>query len=572
MPLIRAFEIENFRSIRKLRTTNVSAYMPIIGLNSSGKSNVLRALNLFFNNIVDDENGALVLARDYSDYAPKGKKRLVSVSVDLDIGSPMKVRGQKSFLDVAGLDNNIVIRRSWSADPQSREVVESFAFGREFEHLKIATVDELPSLLAFIRAIIFRYVPNHVRPSELIARLLRPLRSELVSRLQATRDYRDSDVDDVMSALVRVGDSMFQSVSQKVTSGLTQLRVAPNLPGSFAELAFEVGLNSISDSGVSHSPDLEGSGTQSFMLLHVLDLADRAARRGGFGWTQATIWAFEEPESFLHAGLRSRYSRDIVNYANEEPRRQVFVTTHQDEFVRVSERAWIATRGSDGTAMINLSARDAVLESNKRAISTFRHPLLESPDSPILLAEGRSDVAYLKAAVRAAGIRPRWRILSPDDDLVLGSSGDALKQYLKWNQSALASRPDSSPVFVLRDWEATDGANYEGLLAAHPHSHCFTCPEAQANPELGKSFVGIERFLETSLIVAEIGSSNMGHESAAEGQAYSVKRPILLNSKKALGSAVENGSPVGAFMEGLAKWIDVQIENVMLTIAPDAFL
>jgi AAA15 family ATPase/GTPase len=41
--------IENFRSLRTVEMRELWKYVPIVGLNSSGKSNVLRALNLFFN-------------------------------------------------------------------------------------------------------------------------------------------------------------------------------------------------------------------------------------------------------------------------------------------------------------------------------------------------------------------------------------------------------------------------------------------------------------------------------------------------------------------------------------------
>lgn len=571
MPLIRAVEIENFRSIRKLSISELSAYMPIIGLNSSGKSNVLRALNLFFNGVVDEDNGGLVLSRDYSDYAPKGKKRVVSVAVEFELGSPIKVRGQETFLQGAGLSDHIVVRRSWSADPQSRDLVESFAYGGDFTDLQSATVEQVPNMLAFIRAIIFRYVPNHVRPSDLITRLLRPLRGDLVARLQATKEYKESSVDELMSGLVRMGNSMFESVSKRVNLGLSQLNIAADLPSDFAELAFEVALSSISETGIARPPDLEGSGTQAFLLLHVLDLADRAARRGGFGWVQGTMWAFEEPESFLHAGLRSRFSKDFADYATE-PRRQIMATTHHDEFVRVGEWAWLATRSAEGTSLAKLSAKDAVTESNKRAISTFRHPLLDSPEMPLVLAEGKSDVAYLRAAISQAGLRPRWRIASPDDDLLDGSSGDALKPYLQWNSSALASRPDRSPVIVLRDWEAKDARSYNKSLKVHPYSVCVTCPPELANPDLGKTFAGIERFLPTALIEKVIGTNKLGTGPAAEGSPYAVERSVLEAAKQKLLSSVEGGADVGPHMQKLAAWLNEEVENALAAVPADAFI
>ena len=40
-------------------------YVPVIGLNSTGKSNVLRALNLFFNGVLDEDRTPPSVDRDH---------------------------------------------------------------------------------------------------------------------------------------------------------------------------------------------------------------------------------------------------------------------------------------------------------------------------------------------------------------------------------------------------------------------------------------------------------------------------------------------------------------------------
>lgn len=52
MPKIRHIEIKNFRSIRSL-SLDANDLTTLVGDNDSGKSNVLRALNLFFNGQTD---------------------------------------------------------------------------------------------------------------------------------------------------------------------------------------------------------------------------------------------------------------------------------------------------------------------------------------------------------------------------------------------------------------------------------------------------------------------------------------------------------------------------------------
>ncbi len=56
MKLIQQIKIENFRSIEIETIQNVGEFNILVGKNSSGKSNVLRALNLFFNGEVEPGN------------------------------------------------------------------------------------------------------------------------------------------------------------------------------------------------------------------------------------------------------------------------------------------------------------------------------------------------------------------------------------------------------------------------------------------------------------------------------------------------------------------------------------
>ena len=53
MKWIQSIEIEHFRSIYNLRVDNLSDINVFSGLNDVGKSNVIKALNLFFNDDAD---------------------------------------------------------------------------------------------------------------------------------------------------------------------------------------------------------------------------------------------------------------------------------------------------------------------------------------------------------------------------------------------------------------------------------------------------------------------------------------------------------------------------------------
>lgn len=69
---IKQIHIRNFRSIVNV-TLNIEKMNIFVGLNDAGKSNVLKALNLFFNN--ETEPGKRFnFENDYSKFAISGQK------------------------------------------------------------------------------------------------------------------------------------------------------------------------------------------------------------------------------------------------------------------------------------------------------------------------------------------------------------------------------------------------------------------------------------------------------------------------------------------------------------------
>jgi hypothetical protein len=366
-----------------------------------------------------------------------------------------------------------------------------------------------------------------------------------------------------------IGDRMFGGVAERLGKGLPGTTISANLPADFADLVFDVGVNAIS-AGVARAPEFEGSGAQSFMLLHILDLADRTRRSGGFGWIQASVWAIEEPESFLHAGLRAQFSTDLAAYAAEE-RRQVFVTTHQDEFMRVSDQVWTANKTDSGTTLAPDTARSAIVEATKREITTFRHPLFMSTDLPMVIVEGKFDAIYLQAALRELDLRPRWRIVAPQAAFGQEVGGDSIYGFLQFNRAVIASRPLAAPVIVLRDWEAKDLAKYDKVLEGHPYSRAIRCDPAFVNPELSEDFVGIERYLETALIAAHVPANKLGLEHAGKDARRTIKRKDLETAKSPLADAVQSGTDPGQYLHLLAQWLDNEVTAIIAKIPVSAF-
>ena len=56
MRLITSVHVRGFRSLADVRLNDLSNFVALVGPNNSGKSNVFRALNLFFNNELDKDS------------------------------------------------------------------------------------------------------------------------------------------------------------------------------------------------------------------------------------------------------------------------------------------------------------------------------------------------------------------------------------------------------------------------------------------------------------------------------------------------------------------------------------
>jgi hypothetical protein len=120
---------------------------------------------------------------------------------------------------------------------------------------------------------------------------------------------------------------------------------------------------------------------------------------------------------------------------------------------------------------------------------------------------------------------------------------------------------------VLRDWESTDAPKYNKVLDVHPFSECLTAPASLVNPELDESFVGIERFLDTALIVNTVPPKKLGLENALPGARYRIDRQS--SAKPSLVAAVSGGTDPGPNIKELAHWLDDKVV-VILDAVPAA--
>ncbi len=427
--------------------------------------------------------------------------------------------------------------------------------------LQPCPTEDLPALGTFIRSVRFRFIPNHVQPSEVLDREVQTLRRAINRRVRARAAFRGGGVDEARQDLGSVTQELFEGLSESVVRYTPELSaVSADIPHDFADLAFQLGFSPVTSQGTSQPTILQGSGTQSFLLLHVLDLVDQSAFEVDFGWTKAVVWAIDgngvpPPRDVA----KIQFASDLAGFSDGK-RRQVFVTTHESEFQRVAEHVWLARREGAPTSVHRMSARDGIREASRLRVSSYEHPLFLSADRPLVLAEGPTDVAYLTAASEAEGLRPAWVLSSVPTLDPTQSGGDATIIYLSVNASVLASRPLHAPVVVVRDWEDSpaSAARHRKVVSTHETSVSIKMPETCCNPQLGQKFRGIERYLPTA-IVEEVLRDDLRPKSMTEKYPLHIEKADLDAKKNELLAAVAEADDPGEYLRVLVVWLNEQV-------------
>jgi hypothetical protein len=143
MKLIESVEIGYFRSIYKVRLDKLDGLTILFGRNDAGKSNVLRALNLFFNNQTNPGQPFffgrdLCHARLAEAEEKLGARKFVYVK--LQIATPPSYQNS--------LGKSFWIRKRWSVTTQAEPILDSSITGRKLQYLT-----------RFLNTVRFHYIP-----------------------------------------------------------------------------------------------------------------------------------------------------------------------------------------------------------------------------------------------------------------------------------------------------------------------------------------------------------------------------------------------------------------------------
>ncbi len=523
MKLLQHIEIEGFRSLSQAKLQNLGRHTALVGKNSSGKSNVLRALNLFFNQ--ESAPGVpLDFDRDLHFRPSRKQKKRISVAVDFTL--PEKFNFRQGLEHLKKLGTEFRIRKVWELDRLQTTVrAEVTSNGK-------SRVDAEQVAREFLSLVVFRYIPNRTVPAEMLRDESQAVAGAIFKKLRDANKAAD------------VLKGLSESAEKLLVSTATALRVAgapltePNIAtaSTLGEMLSMTGFQAKGLNGAVVRDEDWGAGHQAFFLLNLLREIDTDYSRQ-FGWRQACVWAVEEPESGLHHELQTRLAQQLMDWTDDAKRRlQIITTTHSPVVAMSADRGYWVEIGETSTDLRPCEIVELVRAAENRGVSPYLHPALAFPFHPVVLVEGPIDESVLNHVARLVGRgQLRFMSLPSMDEDEPGAGIDSIINYVKRNKEVISRRQVEAPLIVLADWDVS-GEKLKRIGSAFGDAASrlvLQQDENLANPALGKSFRGIERYYPERIIRA---AHDAGEIAVAfpVGAAWSVSADELSRSKNRL--------------------------------------
>jgi predicted ATP-dependent endonuclease of OLD family len=395
MKFINKIVIKYFRSVYNLNFENISETLTVFtGKNDVGKSNILRALNLFFNGETDVSE-KILFERDFSkirkkEIKEKSKERQL-ISIAIEFKSPS----------------------SYASLPRTFWVTKIFD---RYNQIQIILDNTIPtrsqaSVTRFLNSIEYTYIPA-IKDKDTFNQVLNKLKTNLP-------DFADNLLSDFNKKIKAYGSDLRFDLKSKIN-----LSPYLTLPSTMQELLVSLDF-SIDDDIITTSLSQRGDGIRCRFIPAIMNYIAINSKK-------LHIWGLEEPENSLEFIRSSELEKTIEKEYSKHA--QIFATSHSPAFVGdIPEDAkkliYLLTRNSDGKVSEKLINRDLLIDDNKIELSkelgymelqkdlanclrlsqekvyATQKKLEEiykslSKKTNILLVEGETDEMYIKKAMK----------------------------------------------------------------------------------------------------------------------------------------------------------------------------
>lgn len=313
MIIITKINIEYYRSLKKVSIKNINHLNVFSGINDIGKSNVLKALDTFFNktkiNFLDDFNKERL--SEVRKDSIKGKQY---IKITIEIKNPGSYNTLPDIFSVS---------KTWDRDGNliegHKDNFDTLVRKKKIQPDKLKTARI--SLTKLLNRIRFTYVPA-IRDEHFFSYLLNKLQETIFEVEQRKRNQTFQQNIESFNKTIGELTSALNSEFENVSGISSSLSFPNNVSEIFQRLIIDT------KSGEDNIPlRLRGDGIR---LRYIPTILNYISINSKF----FEIWGFDEPENSCEYSLSKKISEQFANEYSK--RTQIFVASHSFHFITLS--------------------------------------------------------------------------------------------------------------------------------------------------------------------------------------------------------------------------------------------
>ncbi len=391
---IKTITIKNFRSILN-DNFNVNNLNMIVGNNDVGKSNYLKALNLFFNGQTDPGKN-FKFEDDYCNFAQHKNKKADEINIEIIFTPP------KTYME----GREVIWKKSWR---------KKGFFEEEITYVDGDEISGKTKIRAWLKHLRYKYVPA-IKGSKYFSDLLLDLHNTLLITIeQELKDAGTGFISKIRENTKSISDNLFSKLGLE-----SNINLPGDLSSLFSTLEFQT------KNGQNIVPlNQRGDGIKARhipIILEYLAVQENTITAQGTVRT-STIWGYEEPENNLEMTKAFELANEFLNYAEDI---QIFLTTHSPAFYSLGDKNsksintyFINLEENNTPSRLSLTGNDNNLD-NKMGILPIITPHIKEKlkeikelensnkkyqqeiqqmNKPTLFVEGETDVKILQKAI-----------------------------------------------------------------------------------------------------------------------------------------------------------------------------
>lgn len=397
MEFIKSVQVRKFRSLKSVtKGLDLTSVNIFVGQNDQGKSNILRALNLFFNNETDI-GSPFRFEDDYCYHANTGKGTINEIRIDLLIAPPIQ-----RFKHAKPLQWT----KRWKKDGS---IIEERRYVQTGEEL--SQKDNVSKWLDKIR---YRYIPA-IKGQSYFTSLMGELHDVLN---EAHAEILSRQGEGFIKGIQNVTEDITLELAQQIGISNT-IQVPSNFKLLFSNLDFGVKLD-----GNTYHLKQRGDGIKIRhipVILKYMSEQERNISRKGYVKPD-TIWGFEEPENNLEMRYAFELADSFKKYSKEI---QILITTHSPAFYALDKAdddgvsTFYISRGQDNCSTIKkITHADTDEIHQNMGLLPIITPYLER------IYEHQQEIERLKTQAEKLKVNTTTVVLTEDEDF------DNLKKFM----------------------------------------------------------------------------------------------------------------------------------------------